>query len=115
VASDVELIGAAVGRVQAQVPKLAKLRLVFAVELTGGGLTGPARAQRFRVELPGPAVSEGPGGDERLTLSLPRPMFVLLAEEGQLADWREAYRYGHLKVTGDSRVIRLLGRAIGEA
>ena len=112
-ASDAELIRGAVGRVQGQAPKLAGLRLVFGVELTGGGLTGPARSDRFRVELPGPAVSDGPGEDERLTVSIPRPMFSLLAEEGELVDWREAYRYGHLKVDGDPRVIRLLGRAIG--
>jgi hypothetical protein len=115
VASDAELIRGAVERVQGQVSKLARLRLVFGVELTGGGLTGPARSDRFRVELPGPAVSEGPADDERLVVSIPRPMFILLAEEGQLVDWREAYHYGHLKVNGDSRVIRLLGRALGGA
>jgi hypothetical protein len=40
-------------------------------------------------------------------------MFRLLAEEGQLVDWREAFHYGHLKVHGDTRVKRLLGQAIG--
>ena len=114
-ASEAELIRGAVGRLQGQAPKLAGLKLVFGVELTGGGLTGPARSQRFRVELPGPQVSDGAGDDERLTVSIPRPMFALLAEEGELVDWREAYHYGHLKVSGDSRVIRLLGRAIGGA
>ena len=29
-------------------------------------------------------------------------MFNLLAAEGQLADWREAFYYGHLKVDGDA-------------
>jgi hypothetical protein len=42
-------------------------------------------------------------------------MFTLLAEEGQLADWRDAFYYGHLKVSGDDRVKRLLGKAIGRA
>ena len=46
-------------------------------------------------------------------LSVPKPMFDLLAEEGGLADWRDAYHYGHLKVGGDERVKRLLGKAIG--
>jgi hypothetical protein len=40
-------------------------------------------------------------------------MFGLLADEGQLVDWREAFHYGHLKVDGDPRVKRLLGQAIG--
>ena len=112
-ASTEEQIAAAVTRVQGQVPKLAKLKLVFGIELTRGGLTGPGESERFRVELPGPRVSEGAGDDERLTLSIPQPMFRVLAEEGQLVDWREAFIYGHLKVQGDSRVQRLLGQAIG--
>jgi hypothetical protein len=95
------------------VPKLAKLRLVFGLELTSGGLMGPAQTEHFRVELPGPKVSEGAGDDERLKLSIPKPMFGLLADEGRLIDWREAFIYGHLKVEGDSRVKRLLGQAIG--
>ena len=33
-------------------------------------------------------------------------MFDLLAEEGGLADWRDAFYYGHLKVSGDPRVKR---------
>ena len=44
---------------------------------------------------------------------MPKTMFNLLAEEGGLADWREAFHYGHLKVGGDARVKRLLGKAIG--
>lgn len=113
--SDSEQISGAVSRLQQQVPKLANLKLVFGLELTAGGLMGPAQADEFRVELPGPKVSPGPGEDERVRLSIPRTMFKLLAEEGQLVDWREAYRYGHLKVEGDARVIRLLGQAIGGA
>ena len=43
---------------------------------------------------------------------MPKAMFDLLAKEGGLADWRDAFFYGHLKVEGDARVKRLLGRAI---
>jgi hypothetical protein len=112
-ASETDRIATAVARIQEQVPKLAKLKLVFGLELTSGGLTGPGQAERFRIEVPGPKVSEGAGDDERITLSIPKPMFGLLADEGQLVDWREAFFYGHLKVEGDSRVKRLLGQAIG--
>jgi hypothetical protein len=111
-ASSEALISRAVGRVQAEAPALAKLKLVFGLELTSGGLTGPGSSDRFRVELPGPKVGEGAGDDERIKLSVPRAMFKLLAEEGGLADWREAYHYGHLRVEGDPRVKRLLGQAI---
>jgi hypothetical protein len=115
VASTSDLIVVAVQRVQAETPALAKLKLVFSLELTAGGLTSSAKSEHFRVELPGPKVSEGEPDDARLALSVPKTMFTLLAEEGQLADWRDAFHYGHLKVGGDDRVKRLLGKAIGRA
>jgi hypothetical protein len=113
VTATTDQIAKAVRRFQGEVPKLAKLQLVFGLELTRGGLTGPGESERFRVALPGPDVSEGAGDDERLQLSIPRAMFDVLAAEGQLVDWREAFHYGHLRVEGDSRVKRLLGQAIG--
>ena len=109
-ASEDQRIATAVARIQQQVPKLAKLKLVFGLELRGRG-----DVQLYRVELPGPNVSDGPADDERLKLSIPKPMFGVLADEGQLVDWREAFHYGHLKVHGDPRIKRLLGQAIGGA
>jgi hypothetical protein len=114
-ASTSDLIIVATQRLRAELPPLAKLRLVFELELTAGGLTGPEKGERFRVELPGPVVSEGGADDARLSLSMPRAMFKVLAEEGQLVDWKEAFYYGHLKVDGDPRVKRVLGRAIESA
>ena len=111
-ASTGDLIIVAVQRLQPQVSGLAKLKLVFGLELTAGGLTGPGESEQFRVELPGPKVSEGTPDDARLHLQMPRAMFGILAEEGQLMDWKEAFYYGHLKVEGDPRVRRLLGQAI---
>ncbi len=106
-------IAAAVARVQAEVPALAKLKLVFGLELTAGGLMGPSTAEHYSVEVPGPEVSEGEPENARVLLSIPKAMFELLAAEGELVDWREAFYYGHLKVSGDERVKRLLGKAIG--
>ena len=111
-ASTSDLIIVAVQRLQPQVPAFAKLKLVFGLELIAGGLTGPGESEMFRVELPGPKVSVGIAEDARLHLQMPRPMFGVLAEEGELMDWKEAFYYGHLKVEGDSRVKRLLGQAI---
>ena len=111
-ASDGDQIATAVSRVQQQAPQLAKLKLVFGLELTSGGLTGPGKSDHFRIELPGPKVDAGPGDDERLKLAIPRTMFDVLAQDGQLVDWREAFHYGHLKVDGDPRVKRLLGQAL---
>jgi hypothetical protein len=107
-----ELIVVAVRRVQEQAPALEKLKLVVGLELTSGGLTGPGKSERFRIEVPGPKVSAGEPEDARLELTIPATMFKLLAEEGTLADWREAFHFGHLKISGDSRVKRVIGRAI---
>jgi hypothetical protein len=112
VAASSELILVAVQRVQAEAPALANLKLVFSLELTSGGLTRPGESELFRIEVPGPKVTEGDADDARIMLSVPKTMFTLLAEEGGLADWRDAFHYGHLKVGGDSRVKRLLGKAI---
>jgi hypothetical protein len=111
-ASSSDLIVVAIQRLQTELPALAKLKLVFGLELTVGGLTGPGESERYRIELPGPKVAEGDADDARLELTIPRTMFNLLAEEGQLVDWREAYQYGHLRVAGDGRVKRLIGQAI---
>lgn len=110
-----DLIIVALQRLRPQVPALANLKLVFGLELTVGGLTGPGKSEQFRIELPGPKVSEEPAADGRLQLQMPRPMFAILAEEGELMDWKEAFYYGHLKVEGDSRVKRLLGQAIDKS
>jgi hypothetical protein len=109
-ASAEELIRIAVAQVQKEVPALAKLKLVFGLEL-------PARGdvQVYRVEVPGPKVKKGFSDDERLRLSVPRAMFNILAAEGELADWREAFEHGHLKIEGSPQVQQLIGQVIEKA
>ena len=97
-----DLIVVAVQRVQAEVPALANLKLVV---LPRADLRRAHRARRVGgasgSRCPGPKVTEGEAEDARITLAIPKTMFKLLAEEGGLADWREAFHYGHLKVGGD--------------
>jgi hypothetical protein len=107
VASTAELIKAAVERIQAEAPALAKLKLVFGVELRGRG-----DVQAFRVEVPGPNVRKGFGEDERVHVSVPRSHFNELAEKGRLGHWREAYVTGHVKVEGDPEIRKLIGTVI---
>ena len=114
-ASSKDKVVVAVQRFQASVPAFAKLKLVVGLELTAGGLTGPRESENFTVEVPGPKVTEGAPEEARLHLAIPKTMFDVLAEEAELADWKDAYYYGHLKVTGDGRVKRLLGKAIESA
>ena len=99
----------AVERLLAEVPSLAQLKLVVRLELRARGGGAPI----WRVEVPGPEVSKEPAGDARLDVSVARSDFNELAEEGRLRDWADAYEHGHVRVSGDSAVIKLLGNVIG--
>jgi hypothetical protein len=102
------LIVRAVERLQEEVPALGQLKLVVRLELRARGGDTPI----WRVEVPGPTVSKDPGGDARVDVSVARSQFNELAQEGRLRDWAEAYEYGHVRVTGDSAVIKLLANVI---
>jgi hypothetical protein len=98
----------AVERLQVEVPSLGQLKLVARLELRARGTDVPI----WRVEVPGPKVSKDPAGDARIDVSVARSHFNELAEDGRLRDWAEAYELGHVRVTGDSAVIKLLGNVI---
>jgi hypothetical protein len=107
VASTADLIAGAVRQLQQDVPALAKLKLVFGLELRGRGDIQP-----YRVEIPGPKISKGFGSDERLHVSIPRSDFNELAQEGGARRWREAYEQGHIRVEGDPNIQKLVGQVI---
>lgn len=99
------LIAQALERLSGEVPALAKLKLVVRLELRARGGDVPI----WRVEVPGPKIDRDPAGDARLDISVPRSHFNELAKEGTLRHWAEAYDHGHVKVTGDPAVVKLLG------
>jgi hypothetical protein len=103
-----QLIVQAVERLQEEVPSLRNLKLVARLELRARGGDAPI----WRVELPGPEVTKDPAGDARLDVSVARSHFNELATEGRLRHWADAYERGHVKVTGDAAVIKLLGNVI---
>jgi hypothetical protein len=103
-----QLIAQAVERLQEEVPALGQVKLVARVELRARGGDTPI----WRVEVPGPKISKDPAGDARLDISVARSHFNELAKEGRLRHWADAYELGHVKVTGDSAVIKLLGNVI---
>jgi hypothetical protein len=109
-ASTAELIRTAVERLQADVPALAKLKLVVGLELRGRG-----DVQAYRVEVPGPKISKGFADDERLHVSIPRSHFNELAADGRPKHWHEAYDQGHVKVEGDPNIAKLIGQVIAHA
>ncbi len=106
-ASTGDLIKQAVEGVQREVPALAKLKMVFGLELKGRGDT-----QLYRVEVPGPKISKGYAEDERLHVSIPRASFNELAADGKIKHWHEAYDRGDVKVEGDARIQQLVGKVI---
>ena len=100
------LIEMAVRRFIDEVPALAPLKLVFAVELRGRG-----DVQMYRVELAGHgdiAVAKGIAEDARVRVEMPRSFFNVMAKEAHIADWREAFTYGQAKATGVEQILKLI-------
>jgi hypothetical protein len=107
VASTQELIETAVRRFQEEVPALAKLKLVFELELRGRG-----DVQMFRVELPGPKITKGVADHARATVEITRSTFNDLATEGTASDYQEAFKHGHIKAEGDPNVLKLIAQVV---
>jgi hypothetical protein len=106
-ASTADLICTAIERFQAEVPALAKLKLVFGLELKA-----KHDIQLYRVELPGPKISKDLAQDERVLVQVDRPQFNELAEKGTIKSYRRAVETGHIKATGDSNVLKLVAQVV---
>ena len=106
-ASTADLIKTAVERFQAEVPALNNLKLIFGLELKA-----KHDIQLYRVEVPGPKISKDLAQDERVLVEIDRPQFNELAEKGTIKSYRKAYETGHIKVTGDSNVRKLIGQVV---
>jgi hypothetical protein len=101
------LIKQAVENLQGEVPSLRQLKLVIRLELRARG-----DVPIWRVEVPGPAITKDPAGDARIDVSVSRSHFNELAADGRLKDWVDAYEHGHVRVTGDAAVTKLIGNVI---
>jgi hypothetical protein len=107
VASTPDLIRTAIERFQAEVPALGNLKLVFGLELKA-----KHDVQLYRVEVPGPKIVKDLAQDERVLVQVDRPQFNELAERGTLKSYRKAFETGHIKVSGDSNVKKLIGQVV---
>jgi hypothetical protein len=101
------LIAQAVERLGEEVPSLKRVKLVIRLELRARG-DSPV----WRVEVPGPKITKDMARDARVDVSVIRSHFNELAADGRLQHWVDAYEHGHVKVTGDSAVLKLLGSVI---
>jgi SCP-2 sterol transfer family protein len=103
-----DLIKTAIERFQADVPALASLKLVFELELRGRG-----DVQMFRVEVPGPEITKAAStADARVTVTIPRSDFNELATEGHVPDYIQAVENGHIRVTGDANIQKLIAQVV---
>jgi hypothetical protein len=93
----------AIAAFQHEVPALARLKLVFELELRGRG-----DIQLFRVEVPGPKITRDIASDAKVRLSLPRTEFNELIKDGSIRHWREAFTSGHVKATGPPEILKLI-------
>jgi hypothetical protein len=93
----------AIAAFQHEVPALARLKLVFELELRGRG-----DIQLFRVEVPGPKITRDIASDAKVRLSIPRTEFNELIKDGSIRHWRECFESGHVKASGPPEILRLI-------
>jgi hypothetical protein len=101
------LIEQAARRFVQEVPALATLNLIVGVELHGRGDT-----QHFRLQCPELAVVKGLATDSRVNVEMRREQFNVLAKDGKVADWIEAFTYGMAKATGPTQYLRLISTVV---
>lgn len=97
------LIETAVRNFVTEVPALEPIKLVVDVELRGRG-----DVQQYRLEMPGIKVTKAVASDARVRVEMARAFFNVMAKEGKVADWREAFTYGQAKATGPEQILRLI-------
>ena len=86
-----------------EVPALEPIKLVVGVELRGRGDT-----QLYRLEMPGVKVTKGAANDARLRVDMRREFFNVMASEGKVPDWIEAFTYGQAKASGPEQFLKLI-------
>ena len=101
------LIELATNRFLSEVPALEPIKLVVGVELRGRG-----DVQQFRLEMPGVQVTKGSATDARLRVDMRRGFFNVMAREGKVPDWIEAFTYGQAKATGPDQFLRLITNVV---
>jgi hypothetical protein len=97
------LIELATRRFVGEVPALEPIKLVVGVELRGRG-----DVQHFRLQMPEVTVTKGPATDARVQVEMRREFFNVMAKEGKVPDWIEAFTYGQAKASGPEQFIRLI-------
>ncbi len=101
------LIETAARRFVEEVTALAPMKLVVGVQLQGRG-----DIQHFRLQMPEVEVTKGPADDARINVEMRREFFNVMAEEGKVPDWIEAFTYGKAKATGPTQYLKLIANVV---
>ena len=101
------LIEAAVHNFLEEVPALAPIKLVVAIELRGRG-----DVQQFRLQMPELKVTKDIASDARIRVEMQRAFFNVMAHEAKVADWIEAFTYGQAKASGTEQYLRLISQVV---
>jgi len=101
------LIETATRRFVEEVPALAPMTLIVGVELHGRG-----DVQHFRLQMPEIQVTKGPADDARINVEMRREFFNIMAAEGKVPDWIEAFTYGKAKATGPTQFLKLISNVV---
>jgi len=86
-----------------EVPALAPMKLIVGVELRGRG-----DVQQFRLELPDIKVTKDAAADSKVRLEMQRAFFNVMAVDGKVPDWIEAFTYGQAKASGPPQILKLI-------
>jgi hypothetical protein len=101
------LIETAARNVLEEVPALKTMKLIVGIDLRGRGDT-----QQYRLEMPELKVTKDIAADSRVRLDIPRAFFNVMATDGKVADWREAFMYGQAKATGVEQYLKLIAQVV---
>jgi hypothetical protein len=101
------LIETAARRFVEEVPALAPMKLIVSVELHGRG-----DVQHFRLQMPEVDVTKGPPTDARINVEMRREFFNIMAVDGKVPDWIEAFTYGKAKATGPTQYLKLIANVV---
>jgi hypothetical protein len=101
------LIELATRRFIEEVPALAPIKLIVGVELRGRG-----DVQQFRLEMPDVKVIKDSAPDARVRVEMRREFFNVMAAEGKVPDWVEAFTYGQAKASGPEQFLKLIRNVV---
>jgi len=101
------LIELATRRFIEEVPALAPIKLIVSIELRGRG-----DVQQFSLQMPDVLVTKGSAADAHVRVEMARAFFNVMAREGKVPDWIEAFTYGQAKASGPEQFLKLIIKVV---